>query len=339
MLLNPSPQKTGWSRWHLPVGKNSRMGEELGTVQDIPNDKFEYVPCPVCHNKDLKDFLRLRYKDFSRRQTSDYEFLGITEETILQSKRCPKCKFVFVNPRINPQYEQLLYNEAKIGTHDKFINLEMGQKIIQTRKSKLGKISRVLKAIAYADINLENVVFLDYGCGYGHSMSLARELEMEAYGVEIDLRRIAYCEQMRLKVATPQVFKVKFPDIKADIIFCENTLEHLVDPRTAFTFLRERSKKGTILYVDGLSPRLIALEKRRNEYTHSHFIEHLNYYPVGTLDLFMRQFGFHRIRKREYQRINLKDFVKEISSHIVHNIIGKFLRGTFYRLYEQMDNP
>ena len=79
----------------------------------IPNDKFETINCPVCGSNNQKFFFDIRYGKLKQKRSLDYSFLGITKETRLYVKQCIQCKFVFVNPRVKPQYESLIYNESK----------------------------------------------------------------------------------------------------------------------------------------------------------------------------------------------------------------------------------
>jgi len=101
------------------------------------------------------------------------------------------------------------------------------------------------------------------------------------------------CSSQGLNVCRPQEFVDRFGDIKADILLWQSNIEHLVDLRGCTSFVRDRSKRGTVLYVNGLTPAIIREEARKGCFVKAHFLEHINYFPIQNLHRFMAQFDFH----------------------------------------------
>lgn len=191
----------------------------------------------------------------------------------------------------------------------------------------------MLTLLSYVNLDDENLTLFDYGCGFGYSMSLARELGLNVYGVDIDRERLSICEALGLKVADPAEFDSKYPDVKADIILCQSNIEHIVDLPATMDFLRKKSKTGTILYVDGLTPRIISTEKKQGEFVKAHFVEHLNFFSIRTLDYFMGRYGF---RPLSISRVSLirtfKDIYREIGDYLL--VSNNLLSGHFTKIYQ-----
>jgi SAM-dependent methyltransferase len=207
---------------------------------------------------------------------------------------------------------------------------------VTARKKKIDHIEALLETLSYVDLDNVNLSLFDYGCGFGYSISLARELGIDAFGVDIDRERLSVCESLGLKVSEPGEFSVKYNDVKADIILCQNNLEHLVDLPGTMEYLKARSKPGTVLYINGLTPEVINIEKRRGKFVNAHFVEHINFFPIRTLDRFMARYGF---RPQKYtlsmQIRTIQDTFMGIAKQFIQNTLGRNpLTGSFKRIYK-----
>ena len=263
-------------------------------MNEIPNDKFELISCPVCRSDRLNLRLKIRFGDLKQKKSLDYSALGIGEGTWFFVKECAGCGFVFVNPRVKAAHEGLVYNESK----EKMYRAEDTGSPVSPRRNALHAISLLESALNSNFGESADPVLFDYGCGFGHSMSLARELGFTVYGVDIDRRRLSSCESRGLQVAAPAEFDGKFPGVKADVIVCQSILEHITDLPAAMGYLAGKSKKGTILFMDGFTPEIISIEKKRGEFVKAHFVEHINFFPLKTLDRFAGNFGFRPMDRR-----------------------------------------
>ena len=311
-------------------------------MNEIPNDKFELIPCPVCRSDRLNPRLKIRYGDLKQKKSLDYSALGIGEDTWLFVKECAGCGFVFVNPRVKAAHEGLVYNKSK----EKMYRAEDAGagSPVSVRRKALHAVP-LLELVANSSFGESATpVLFDYGCGFGHSMSLARELGFAVYGVDIDRRRLASCESRGLQVAGPAEFDAKYPGVKADIIVCQSILEHITDLPAAMRYLAGKSKKGTVLFMDGLTPEIISIEKRRGEFVKAHFVEHINFFPLKTLDRFAGNFGFRPLdrRARIYlvggQMQALKSFgfyfvEKYLPAPVAGRLFEMFGGGVFNRFY------
>ncbi|MFC1499139.1 class I SAM-dependent methyltransferase [Verrucomicrobiota bacterium] len=196
----------------------------------------------------------------------------------------------------------------------------------------------MLEAILSCGIKKLNPILFDYGCGFGYSMSLARELGFDVYGVDIDSERLDLCRAQGLKVAHPEEFNAEYPDVRADVVLWQSNIEHLANPNTAAAFIEKICVKDTVLFVNGVTPNLITIEKRKGQFVKAHFVEHINYFPIATLDRFMAGYGFGPLKcVKVFEIKSTKDAVLYLGSYLAERILGfnasSCFKGFFERLY------
>ncbi len=310
------------------------------SIDEVPNDYFHHIPCPVCDNSThFKSILKIKYGDLKQKKSLDYTAVGITKDTVLSVKRCLQCGFVFVNPRIKPEYQYIIYNESKKKMYEvkpQLVAAGTRQNALAGRRGKIGHIEALLETLYYVNLDDENLTLFDYGCGFGYSMSLAREFGLNVYGVDIDKKRLSVCEASGLRVADPAEFDKKYPDVKADIIFCQSNIEHVVDLPVTIDYLRKKSKRGAILYIDSFTPRVISIEKKRGEFIKAHFVEHINFFTIKTLDRLMSKYGFMVAPRVRVSIVKtFKDTIKKNVSYLLLNTIGGNPLSTYFtRIYQ-----
>ena len=282
----------------------------MKTYQQLEeNPLFERTDCLVCGNADVDSVLTIPYGRLKQKKSLDYSHIGIDTDTIMNVDRCPRCGFVYANPRIKVEYESKIYNENNQGLHAKMASAE-GTPEYQASltRRRLGYLPTLLRAIALVDPTADRsspITMLDVGCGFGHTLALARELGLEGYGTDISRDSLEYCRKQGLQVYEPQAFDEQYPDLKFDIIITQSILEHAVDLNAFMSWVAGRARQGTILYVNGLTPELIDAERKINSFVKAHFVEHINYFTPGALRAFMRGHGFTEV-DREVVMVNAR---------------------------------
>ncbi|MBW1681859.1 MAG: methyltransferase domain-containing protein [Deltaproteobacteria bacterium] len=305
---------------------------------EIPNHRFERIACPVCGSGDQRLVISVLYGELKQKKGLDYSAVGIRSDTRLYVKECIECGFVFVNPRIKKEYEDIVYNECKKKMYEKkkaLYDPDSSAFLIETRERKFAYVGPLLEAMAHMNLKKKDLVLFDYGCGIGNSMRLGIAFGMDAYGVDIDAKRLDICRRLGLKVAHPDRFDRSFPKIKADIILWQSNIEHVVDPRSAMNYITQKATPGAVLYVNGLTPKVIFLEKKQGLFVKAHFVEHINYFPIRTLDRFAAAFGWRPIHYTNMKILkNLRDVLRTGMAFCAAGVLGHVTyRGYFRRLY------
>ena len=296
------------------------------------NPLFHRILCPVCSGGDLASTLLIAYGDLKKKKYADYSAIGISRETLLNVDRCNSCGFVFANPRIKPEHYSRIYNESKAlmyqeAAPDNLASLERGP--LTRRLIALGPLLGLIRLHE----GITKPYFLDIGAGFGHSLSLAHAFGLEGFGIEIDEQRIAHCSRLGLNVSTITELDNQHPSVKFDLMVAQSVIEHVADLQWFGELIKRKAKPGCVRYVNGLTPDIIDIERRRGEYTNAHFVEHINYFPIHTVDKFMRERAFVPI-DRTVVTLNGRAV---IAPKLAHWIVKGFKRlrrqGSFGRYY------
>ena len=300
---------------------------------------MEYIPCPVCNCEKFKIYFRIAYKDFKNDKSSDYSFLGLDDNTIFDIRKCLNCNFVFVNPRLREEHYRRCYNEAKTSKYN-FDNPDYFPGSLRersnARKGKYIHIQYLMACLSLIGLDKE-LSLLDYGCGFGRTISLAEEFGIDSYGIEIDQFRKEFCKRLGLKAYSPIEFKDNFPDKKVDIVISEAVIEHVNDIKAYFEFIGDCSKKGTIFFVSGITPRMIDIEIRKGKLKNVHPIEHVNFFSVKLLDNIMKRYSFIPCGERDFSlRRGTTDFAKGFLRMIINGNFRLYPTGNFKKLYRRI---
>lgn len=130
--------------------------------------------------------------------------------------------------------------------------------------------------------DLNDWTLLDYGCGRGETMDLAKEIGMRPYGTDMD----PHCVELASKFGEAKVLDHKDPvgqfgENSFDVVACFHVLEHVPRPLETLIHLRKIARRYVLIAVPNLSrPRDFI--RRRNwdtrindghlqSWDHSHF--------------------------------------------------------------------
>jgi len=141
----------------------------------------------------------------------------------------------------------------------------------------------------------EAVRLLDFGCGWGEFPALARLLGAEAYGVD----RAPDRQETSRGVGVPI-----FPDLEKaaeavgrgfHAITLFQVLEHIEEPLTLLTALREKMVPGAVLVLEVPNCEGITGIKSRSDYYNIHPLEHINCFTPNSLRKIAERAGFHTV--------------------------------------------
>lgn len=293
----------------------------------MDNKFFNEINCPVCNESRFKKYIEVEYSQLKQKENLDYSCIGIDGSSILTTVKCSNCAFVFTNPRPSKDAEEMVYNEAK-----KIIKPSL------TIKRRSNYMKTLFCALSEFKPD-EKVTIFDFGSGFGHSLIMAEAMGHNGYGIEIDKKRLEYCKNKNLKVSTPKEFFDEFGQIKADIILMQSVIEHVVDLNETLNFINKISNNGTVLLLNGIHPRLIDIEKKKGLFVKAHFIEHINYFYIKTLDNYLSSYGFKPIKNRTYNKnVNsLFQIVKLLLQILLPIGLIAHFTGYFDRIYKKIN--
>ncbi|MBP7654202.1 class I SAM-dependent methyltransferase [Candidatus Dependentiae bacterium] len=169
---------------------------------------------------------------------------------------------------------------------------------------------------------------LDFGCGPGFFLNIAKSNGLEVNGVEFSDFAINYAKnEFNIKIDKFTEFPLKFEDSYFDTITVWHTLEHLHDPKTALSeFRRILNDKGIIIIeVPNINGLLTILRGKKS----LPLIEHLFHFNVKSLSILLEKSGLKIISatpgRPGYTRTGFKIFIKKALAKLgilIFNITG-----------------
>jgi len=269
------------------------------------NNRFEELhTCIACESSALSDYFKVPFGKLKEKRSLNYEVLGIDKDVLMSLSRCRSCGMIFTNPRLREENASIIYNQSKANKYDNNPAFQAGtsENIVFEQNGKRNALPWIMRAMHIVG-HKKGLSLFDYGCGFGHSLSLAKEFGFAAEGVDVDEFRLQYCRERGLSVYDPAEFKEKGTGKTYDVILCQSVFEHINDLRSFVTFLDSISHSGTVFILNGLTPRLISKEKKKDQFVKAHFIEHINYCLPKTVDILLKKIRFNRY-SHELIRVN-----------------------------------
>jgi SAM-dependent methyltransferase len=265
--------------------------------------------CPVCTST------KLRYKW----EVNGYKIV-----------RCSTCHLIFVNPQPREEILNELYSENYF---DKY----QDEDIIRCERNRC-KHDYILDVIEkYVHVGR----LLEVGAAFGDFLLSARSRGWEVKGVE---KSECGCTQMRKKELP--VFKGDLLSVGLgrgifDAVVCDNTIEHLLDPKGFVIEIYRILRDGGVFFVrtpDIGSPNAI-LHNFANRFIGSNLWseirppEHLFYFSKSTLSRLLRSSDFevsviHEYNRKTYADVNFNNKFLAFSAFMLRPFL-RFLDAEF----------
>jgi 2-polyprenyl-3-methyl-5-hydroxy-6-metoxy-1,4-benzoquinol methylase len=275
-------------------------------MENTKNTIFRDVDCLICGNRHFSTVIKFTPAQFLNKERREYynlKALGIDWNTNFYIKKCRKCGFVMVNPRLREDLYNVVYNEAKVGQYQvkdwMFGGGDIGN--LFNLNNKYREIFPLLNALQFFKNYFKKpkndgycqLKLLDYGCGLGHVLELCKVFGIDGTGVEIDQHRLNHCKKNHLNVMLPS----ELPDTeKFHIVISTSVVEHVDDLDGYFGYVSDRLLKDGIFYFNGLTPNIISIEKRRRRFKLVMPLEHINYFTRKTLLMLAKKHGFEEAK-------------------------------------------
>lgn len=139
---------------------------------------------------------------------------------------------------------------------------------------------------------------LEIGCGSGFTLSAAKDLGLDVYGLELSEKCVEFCRNIGLK----NVYRKDLSEFaiesnqKFDVIAMYDVLEHIPNPLNAIKDLRKLIKKNGLLtfYVPNADSFIInTLDSSATQWVWQPF--HLSYFNKKSLSFLLKKEGFSEV--------------------------------------------
>jgi 2-polyprenyl-3-methyl-5-hydroxy-6-metoxy-1,4-benzoquinol methylase len=201
---------------------------------------------------------------------------------------CPGCGFIFVNPR--PDSAELA---AWYAGHFSFRGHDTGESLAYWEKGWKQRHERFVLSRLGSRGKL-----LDIGCGYGLNISLFQEYggRFECQGIEPDSVVAAECARLTGIKPFVGTFEQFETEEKFDLIFLNQVIEHVIDPRAWMHRIEELlSPEGIVVFGTPNSRGFYSffLGRKRDPFFHAPL--HLNHFASDNISNLIRQCGMETI--------------------------------------------
>ena len=157
-------------------------------------------------------------------------------------------------------------------------------------------------------------LILDIGCGQGDFLIQAKQLNLNAHGIDDKDHWVEYCTKRGLKVTKASIYEIPFDNQSIDSIFIQSVLEH-VDAIKAMYELTRILKKDGIIAISCPTPE-------------KHFWDdptHVRPHTIKSLSTLMEMFNLEVIHNRSgagvkaVKSYELEKLIRDVPLHRVRS--------------------
>lgn len=205
--------------------------------------------CPVCNGCTFSQLLSLPYQDpiltsyleafYNSQGFIDFSYLNDVDYVIL---KCLDCNFIFQQNIPSDELMEILY--------DKWIDpIKVFNSIdgVQDVEHFLEYAKHIANVIRHFNKKPQELLFLDFGMGWGHWCRVAQSYDCKVYGNELSSTRIEYAKKIGVEVISWESISI----MKFDLINTDNVFEHISTPMEVLSYLKKSLKPDGLirLYV------------------------------------------------------------------------------------------
>lgn len=210
---------------------------------------------------------------------------------------CQNCGTVIVSPfptveQLNEFYQSYFCSGMYISKEDK--------KVKRSKK----RIKNIMKFAT-------GKKFLDIGCNHGSTFMAAKELGLDAHGIDVDVEAVNECKnrfgEHHFNAVSAEVYASM--GMKADIIYTSEVIEHVPDPDGFVHALYDILNKDGVLYLTTPDMGHFTLPKDKTKWEAVRPPEHIVYFTKKGIRALLERHGF----KIEKIQFSLKPGIKLIA--------------------------
>jgi len=205
--------------------------------------------------------------------TSSYDLLF--KKNNFKHVRCAECEFVYVNPILKKEVQENALKTEK--SYTQVMNNKINMKLDNSRfKYGLQKINIIKK----------NKKILDYGCGFGQSLDIAKKYNWDCSAYEINEQCIEVLKKKKIKIDN------NFKKNTYDAITMWLVLEHISNPNQLIKKIYSSLKKKGKLLINVPNVNSLSALLLKEKCTMFSGEQHLNHFSAKTLSIFLKKNKF-----------------------------------------------
>ena len=268
--------------------------------------------CPICNFKKIESIYKLSYRDSKIKNFLEVYYnkklnLDLINDDDYNLLECKNCKFIFQEFIPDELFSEHLY-ENLISATASFKKKE--ENIENLKKKYHNEIFLIKKIFKKKKINI-----LEFGAGWGFWSLEAKKSGFDVSCLELSKKRAEYMKSKNLNVIN--VIEKNNP--KYDLIYSDQTFEHISDPRETLELLNGSLNFGGYILLN--FPSSFGFKKKiKNDYTpnkdEAHPLEHLNLFNRSSMNCLIKNTNLKLINFRSLNSLKLRYIYKDIKNLI-----------------------
>ncbi|MGB6985170.1 MAG: class I SAM-dependent methyltransferase [Candidatus Aquilonibacter sp.] len=199
---------------------------------------------------------------------------------------CRRCGHIYVNPRLDDDAIEALYDEAYydgrgFDRNTRYADLIEGPGLIEHFSDEILTLEEVAGTLAGRTI-------LDIGCGSGGLVRALRSKGAEAFGFDTSERSRELAREYGTPLAEDSIDRLHAQGRRYDIVAAMEVIEHTLSPTAFLQSLRTLVRPGGVLFIETGNWNLVRLVPN-TPYVMPE--GHIHYLTPVTLNAFFRKVG------------------------------------------------
>ena len=273
--------------------------------------------CPICKTSEILSIYRLSYQDTKIKSFFKYYYkkklnLDLIAPYDYNLLECQNCKFIFQQFIPDEFFSEELY-ENIISAQD---SLKKKQDNITDISKKYHNELSLLKNI----FKNKKINILEFGAGWGFWSLEAKKFGFDVSCFELSKKRINYMKSKGLNV----VNSIKNDSKKYDLIYSDQTFEHINDPMETLKLLDESLNSGGYILLNFPSSFRFKSKVKKNyvpKKDEAHPLEHLNLFNRSSINHLIKETNLKLINFKSFNFFNLRSFYKDIKNLIYFDTV------------------
>tara|TARA_B100001996_G_C18624907_1_gene579330 strand:- start:95 stop:964 length:870 start_codon:yes stop_codon:yes gene_type:complete len=270
--------------------------------------------CPACQKNNFKKIYSLPYNsekigNFIKsyyKNIIDMNKLDKYEYTLLE---CLNCSLIFQEQIPNYSFSKELY-EKFIDPNESLLKKEDFEKKFSKKLSfEMNLIKNIFNK------NSRDISLLEFGAGWGFWSKHAQDNNFIVSAFEISEKRIDFMKKNKIKV----VSDIKNLDYKYDLIYSEETFEHISHPKDTIIELSSLLKSDGYLLLR-FPTTFLFKSKISENYTPgpdcAHPLEHINLFNKKSFQIMLKNTGLEIINFKSKFNFSFAIFLRDLKNLI-----------------------
>ena len=284
------------------------------------------LKCPACGDTRFSSIWSGRFSDPAVRSMLDRFFYSTDLEESLGDQvfslvTCNGCEFRFHSRVITDEWVPAVYGEWISREQIEAFEAAHVSRPLDSFDERLSGLRFLMRLHRLATANgshQDGLSLLDFGCGDGRLIALARALGITAFGVDISGSRMQVADAHGCIVFSTMDALLAAVKSPFQIVILNQVLEHVRDPDAVLKALARCMAPEGILFVGVPNCWGIGSPRSFEEFHSVQPIEHINCFTPSSLKSFVETRGFVQVRRPQaFVTTNVIKAIKSMAGVVI----------------------